>query len=230
MTIQYTPRLALPYPQVTDTSNVPRDIGALANQIETLMNQLIPIGALHLWTVAGPPAGWLICDGSALARVGTYAALFAVIGTTYNFGTVDPANFCLPDLRGKMPMGSVSGSPLGTSGGASAVTLDKTQIPSHNHGGATGTGVSGNENQGHNHAATYGIGHVVAVAPGNQAAYIKAAGVAGDTGVNLANSTQNESAAHNHNVPALGISADGGGLSHNNLPPYQVINYIIRYQ
>jgi len=31
------------------------------------------------------PAGWLICDGSAISRT-TYSALFAVIGTTYGAG------------------------------------------------------------------------------------------------------------------------------------------------
>ena len=43
------------------------------------------------------PTGFLACDGSAVSRT-TYAALFAVVGTTY--GTGDGSNtFNVPDLR-----------------------------------------------------------------------------------------------------------------------------------
>jgi len=36
MTIQHTPNFNLPYPQLTDTSDVPRDISALANALEAI--------------------------------------------------------------------------------------------------------------------------------------------------------------------------------------------------
>lgn len=49
-----------------------------------------PIGAIICWTTVTPPTGWISADGSSLARTGTYAALFAVIGTT--FGTVDASH------------------------------------------------------------------------------------------------------------------------------------------
>ena len=41
------------------------------------------------------PAGWLVCDGSAVSRT-TYAKLFAVIGTTYGEGDGN-TTFNLPD-------------------------------------------------------------------------------------------------------------------------------------
>ena len=41
------------------------------------------------------PAGWLVCDGSAVSRT-TYAKLFAVIGTTYGEGDGN-STFNLPD-------------------------------------------------------------------------------------------------------------------------------------
>lgn len=48
---------------------------------------------------ATAPAGWLLCDGSAVSRT-TYAALFAEIGTTYGAGN-GTTTFNLPDWEGR---------------------------------------------------------------------------------------------------------------------------------
>ncbi len=56
---------------------------------------LVPIGSVICWTTATPPTGWISANGSSLARVGTYAGLFAVIGTV--FGSVDADHFTLPN-------------------------------------------------------------------------------------------------------------------------------------
>jgi len=45
-----------------------------------------------------PPAGWLLCDGSAVSRT-TYAALFTAIGTTAGAGD-GATTFNVPDYRG----------------------------------------------------------------------------------------------------------------------------------
>ena len=63
----------------------------------------VPIGAVMMWCTASVPSGWRECSGTSLARVGTYAALFAVIGTT--FGAADSNHFNLPDMRGEFPRG-----------------------------------------------------------------------------------------------------------------------------
>ena len=57
-----------------------------------------PIGSIQAFGGAAAPTGWALCDGSSLARTGTYAGLFAVLGTT--FGAVDGSHFNVPDLRG----------------------------------------------------------------------------------------------------------------------------------
>lgn len=44
-----------------------------------------PTGTIITWSTSTAPAGYLICDGSAISRT-TYAALFAVIGTIYGGG------------------------------------------------------------------------------------------------------------------------------------------------
>ena len=53
------------------------------------------------------PAGWAICDGSAI-RIADNPALFNLIGTT--FGGDGNTTFCLPDLRGRAPVGAGTAS------------------------------------------------------------------------------------------------------------------------
>jgi Phage Tail Collar Domain len=104
-----TPIYALPYPVESDSADVPRDIQALAQRLEAVLPSVgIPTGAGIDWYSAwGPPAGFLLCDGSAVSRV-TYAALFAVIGVTWGGG--DGINtFNLPDTRGRVSAGVASG-------------------------------------------------------------------------------------------------------------------------
>lgn len=42
-------------------------------------------GMVQMWTTATAPSGYLLCNGAAISRT-TFAALFAVIGTTYGSG------------------------------------------------------------------------------------------------------------------------------------------------
>jgi len=138
MTIQHTPRFGFPYPQRADTSDVPRDVGALAASLETLLNQLIPIGALHLWTAAAAPTGWLLCDGSPYSRTNpTYSALFAVIGTTYGPGD-GSTTFNVPDFRGRTIVGFGQGTGLtnrvlATASGEEGHVLSSGEMPAHAH-------------------------------------------------------------------------------------------------
>jgi len=84
------------------------------------------VGAIKPWGKSTAPAGYVLCDGASLARAGTYADLFAVIGTTY--GTADGSSFNVPNLQGKMPQGYDGGSSydLADTGGANTVTVAVT--------------------------------------------------------------------------------------------------------
>lgn len=66
------------------------------------------IGEVIIWTTGTAPAGTLECDGSAVSRT-TYAALFAVISTTYGTGD-GSTTFNLPDYRGEFLRGYAHGS------------------------------------------------------------------------------------------------------------------------
>ncbi len=104
------------------------------------------------------PRGWAFCNGQLLA-IAQNSALFALLGTTY--GGNGTTNFALPDLRGRVAVGSQGAGPglspiqqgeiagtnnvtvLGT--GTTVVNLTAANLPAHTHpatmssSGLTGT-------------------------------------------------------------------------------------------
>jgi len=63
-----------------------------------------PAGTVIQFAGAAAPTGYVACDGASLLRAGTYADLFAAIGTTY--GSVDGTHFNVPDMRGLFVRGA----------------------------------------------------------------------------------------------------------------------------
>lgn len=100
----------------------------------------VPAGAVLMWTATSMPSGWLECDGAAVSRT-TYAALFAVIGTT--FGAGDGAStFNLPNAKSRFVRGlngaDAACNELGETGGADSVTLTSNELPAHSHSPQSG--------------------------------------------------------------------------------------------
>lgn len=83
----------------------------------------MPAGSIISFAGAAAPAGFLICDGSAISRT-DYADLFAVLGTTYGVGN-GTTTFNIPDLRGEFIRGADAGK--GTDPGR---TLGSNQVAS----------------------------------------------------------------------------------------------------
>ena len=75
---------------------------------------LVPIGVVQAFAGKTIPSGWLLCDGSAVSRT-TYAALFAVIGTTYGAGN-GSTTFNLPNLIDKFVEGSATAGTVKSAG------------------------------------------------------------------------------------------------------------------
>jgi microcystin-dependent protein len=118
-----------------------------------------PIGAVIQFAGSSVPEGWLLCDGNAVSR-GTYAALFAVVGTIYGAGD-GSTTFALPDLRGRAAIGagqgvSLTNRTLGGKVGGETHVLTVAEMPSHLHtssiptvpSGDGGSGFVYNNNQG----------------------------------------------------------------------------------
>ena len=100
-------------------------------------------GALLMWPTATAPSGYLACAGAAVSRT-TYAALYAVIGTTFGIGD-GSTTFNLPNYTNRMPYGATVGA---TGGSADAVVVSHTHTATstdagHIHGIPTGGGSTG---------------------------------------------------------------------------------------
>ena len=81
------------------------------------------------------PRGWMFCNGQSLS-IAEYTAVFALVGTTY--GGDGQVTFNLPDMRGRMGIGTGNGAglrsvELGEMSGTASVTLLSSQLPPHNH-------------------------------------------------------------------------------------------------
>ena len=57
----------------------------------------IPTATIVPWSASSVPTGFLECNGANVSR-STYAALFAIVGTTYGAGD-GASTFGLPDLK-----------------------------------------------------------------------------------------------------------------------------------
>lgn len=95
------------------------DFSGLTSGYMTLSNGEIVIknpyfvGQVVTYVGTTAPAGWLLCDGTAVSRE-TYAALFNLIGETYGAGD-GTTTFNIPDFRGKFLEGLPEGQTVGTS-------------------------------------------------------------------------------------------------------------------
>lgn len=92
-------------------------------------------GVCKVWLTGTPPTGYLLCDGAAVSRT-TYAALFAVISTTFGAGD-GTTTFNLPNMKGRVVCGYDSAQTefdaIGETGGAKTHTLTSAEMPSHTH-------------------------------------------------------------------------------------------------
>lgn len=89
-----------------------------------------PIGGIVPDTSSSvsPPDGYLFCNGQAVSR-STYAALFAIVSTTYGVGN-GSTTFNLPNLVGTFPIVAGGIIPANSSGGQ---TTHSHTVPSHTH-------------------------------------------------------------------------------------------------
>lgn len=177
-----------------------------------------PVGTITAFAASNDkvPNGYLLCDGSAISRT-TYDELFAVIGTTYGSGN-GSTTFNLPNLQGRFILGGSGTYGLASTGGAATVTLTTNQIPAHTHGSKSLTGWAkmwGDTGLiGRGGSADWG-GIIKA------GDYLYGNAPAEDTS-GWKSSSLEVDASHEH-------TSVGGGAAHENMPPYIVVHYIIKY-
>ena len=86
-------------------------VDELIEAAETISNYA-PAGSVMIWAGTTVPAGYLLCDGSAVSRT-TYSALFAAIGTTYGVGD-GSSTFNLPNFQDRVIQGAGTRGNVGT--------------------------------------------------------------------------------------------------------------------
>lgn len=103
-------------------------------------NAYPPVAMITPYGGSSAPSGWLLCNDQAVSRT-TYAALFAVIGTTYGVGD-GSTTFNVPDFRGRVPVGLdaanvnlAAADAMGEEGGEEDHTLTAAEsgVPAHSH-------------------------------------------------------------------------------------------------
>ena len=145
------------------------------------------------------PRGWAFCDGQLLP-ISQNTALFSILGTTY--GGDGRTTFGLPDLRGRFAMHEGNGPgltprPLGQKSGTETNTLSVAQLPSHTHT------AMGTESRGNSEVPT------------------------NNTWASRSRDRDYSNVAPSVAMSAASIGHTGSGQAINNMPPYQVVNYII---
>lgn len=227
-------------PSLTGTPTAPTaSYGTNTTQLATtaFVQAAIPSGVILLWSgsTSNIPSGWTLCNGSN----GTpdLRDRFVVgAGNTYAVGATGGANTVTLDAT-QIPSHTHTVTTTGSTSSENA----------HNHTFSGTTGAM-NSNASHSHTAT-DSGHTHTQNLGSAAApglTTSASPIAGQstTGTGFANitvastnidhthnysGTTSTAAAHTHTLTLSSTAAaTGGGLAHENRPPYYALAYIMR--
>lgn len=156
-------------------------------------------GEIRIFAGTYAPVDWMLCDGQILS-ISSYEFLYTIIGTRYGGDGV--STFALPDMRGRMPIhrGQRPGASMfvqGIAGGAEAVALTSSNLPSHTHA------VYASSNAG------------------------DAASPSGATWAPYTEGFEYSDQAPNTAMHASAVNSSGTGTAHSNVSPYLCLNFII---
>lgn len=178
-------------------------------------------GELKTWSTAVAPTGWLLCNGAAVSRA-TYAALFAVIGTTFGVGD-GATTFNVPNTVNRAIVGSGGLYALGATGGSKDAS-----VVNHVHPFTSGA-MSANathshtaSDSGHTHPAGLGV---ILVGGGSVSGVSSLASATGSGFANITVTSTNTDHTHSGTTsnPTGGVA-----VTDQNMMPYIALAQIIK--
>lgn len=173
------------------------------------------IGQIVMFGGNFAPRGWAKCDGQLLP-INQNQALFSILGTMY--GGDGRTTFALPDLRGRAPIHTGQGPGLsartqGAKGGAESVKLGVSHMPAHAHS-VRAPGTSAKADTGS--------------PAGAQMATVAAK--TGKKGGSGGSAVYSQGGANDAAMLPFKSGRSGSNGGHENMPPYQTVNFIIALQ
>ncbi|MBM7116090.1 phage tail protein [Archangium primigenium] len=181
---------------------------SIRERIKDKTGWLVPVGTIVCFGGDTAPEGWLKCDGRIYKRA-DYADLYAVVKDHYKTDGDNPlpgaTEFRVPTLQGRVPVGfQPTAFPLGAMAGAMMHKLEVSEMPHHTHGVL-------DDGHFHQFTATNAEGRGGSVVPNRDA----------DNGI----------VWHSTDSVKTGVRVEGAGgnVAHNNMQPYTVVNFIIKY-
>lgn len=197
------------------------------------------VGSILPFAGSVAPDGYLFARGQSVSTT-EYANLFAVIGYAYGGSG---ANFSLPNLQGRVPVGLNSSetnfNTLGKTGGSATYTLTVNEMPSHTHTQNSHSHTSpehthGNTSHSHNTTTDTNARALSTSTSGAVQGYVSSS-----TGGGYYRNTplsSNSTGGRNINIHSTSVTIEsttatnqytGGGQAFSLLQPYTVVNYII---
>lgn len=178
---------------------------------------VVPIGTILDFAGATPPEHYLLCNGQAVSRT-EYAELFALLGTTWGVGDFK-TTFNVPNLQGKMTISAGTNAGTTYSFGSWAGSKDAVVI-SHSHT------FSGTNKQ----------GRVGGFRTENNQNLVCESPFSADNSLMPSDSNWWDSPDNDWGLkgfkfdytPSGTISTEGESGVNKNMPPYVVVNKIIR--
>lgn len=158
-----------------------------------------------------PPRGWALCNGQIMS-ISQNTALFSLLGTIYGGDGI--STFALPNLQSRVPIHQGTGPGLSTyvmgqTGGEQNHTLIPNEMPQHQHSVSPACSAEDGDRSAAKNAF-----------PASPLSTVGGAAV----------NAYASSASPNTNMGATNSSVTGGSQPHNNIQPYQVVNFCIALQ
>ena len=186
------------------SSNPPSYTTDLGNFFQLQM----PIGSILMYAGGNLPANYLWCDGTSYTTA-TYGSLYDVIGTTYGSGS-STDTFNVPNFSKFMPIGA-SDTTNRTISYPDLITAVNADVTSGGN-----SVITTNQLASHHHGPPSGSGYVFWNNT-DQGANV----VVGNNGANMGLSNVPGAYYVNNTLPT--------GLSQEFLPPFVVVNFIIKF-